>query len=155
MAISLNLASNLVAPFANCNRPWNHNNNSNAKISSNVATVRAWKQRLIFICNTFQRRRPRIACSALNEDDNDQEGRDPDDSSQKTPPSASSDENSIVNIEMEQDNIVASKVTSGSPLPGVKPPNEPIKIPKETLDLLRDQVFGFDTFFVTGQEPYE
>nr|KAJ0190327.1 hypothetical protein LSAT_V11C800394520 [Lactuca sativa] len=28
-------------------------------------------------------------------------------------------------------------------------------IPKETIDILKDQVFGFDTFFVTSQEPYE
>lgn len=49
------------------------------------------------------------------------------------------------------------EVTSGSPLPGVKPQllDERITIPKETIDSLRDQVFGFDTFFVTGQEPYE
>ncbi|XP_039118441.1 probable zinc metalloprotease EGY2, chloroplastic isoform X4 [Dioscorea cayenensis subsp. rotundata] len=32
---------------------------------------------------------------------------------------------------------------------------ELIKVPKATIDILRDQVFGFDTFFVTGQEPYE
>lgn len=28
-------------------------------------------------------------------------------------------------------------------------------IPKETIDILKGQVFGFDTFFVTSQEPYE
>ncbi|KAL9231427.1 hypothetical protein vseg_006659 [Gypsophila vaccaria] len=49
------------------------------------------------------------------------------------------------------------KVTTGSPLPGLKPRqlDEADRIPKETIDILRDQVFGFDTFFVTGQEPYE
>ncbi|KAI3778008.1 hypothetical protein L2E82_06956 [Cichorium intybus] len=49
------------------------------------------------------------------------------------------------------------EVTSGSPLPGVKPQqlDELIMIPKETVDVLKDQVFGFDTFFVTSQEPYE
>ncbi|XP_071934512.1 probable zinc metalloprotease EGY2, chloroplastic isoform X3 [Coffea arabica] len=49
------------------------------------------------------------------------------------------------------------QVSIGSPLPGVKPQqlDESIRIPKETIDVLRDQVFGFDTFFVTGQEPYE
>jgi hypothetical protein len=30
-----------------------------------------------------------------------------------------------------------------------------LKLPKEVLDVLQNQVFGFDTFFVTGQEPYE
>lgn len=32
---------------------------------------------------------------------------------------------------------------------------EIIMIPKETIDILKDQVFGFDSFFVTSQEPYE
>ncbi|KAK9127944.1 hypothetical protein Syun_016741 [Stephania yunnanensis] len=48
-----------------------------------------------------------------------------------------------------------AEVTSGSPLPGLKQLGEPIKIPKETIDILKDRVFGFDTFFVTNQEPYE
>lgn len=41
------------------------------------------------------------------------------------------------------------EVASGSPLPGVKPQvlDESIRIPKETIDILKDQVFGFDTFF--------
>ncbi|XP_042474916.1 probable zinc metalloprotease EGY2, chloroplastic [Macadamia integrifolia] len=47
------------------------------------------------------------------------------------------------------------EVASGSPLPGVKQLGELVRIPKETIDILRDQVFGFDTFFVTSQEPYE
>lgn len=46
------------------------------------------------------------------------------------------------------------EVASGSPLPGVKL-DETIRIPKETIEMLRNQVFGFDTFFVTSQEPYE
>lgn len=33
--------------------------------------------------------------------------------------------------------------------------DESIRIPKETIEILRNQVFGFDTFFVTSQEPYE
>ncbi|KAG8501411.1 hypothetical protein CXB51_003544 [Gossypium anomalum] len=51
----------------------------------------------------------------------------------------------------------AIEVTSGSPLPGVKPQqlDESMRIPKETIDILKDQVFAFDTFFVTSQEPYE
>ncbi|XVF83944.1 hypothetical protein PTKIN_Ptkin16aG0535100 [Pterospermum kingtungense] len=54
----------------------------------------------------------------------------------------------------EDDNV---EVTSGSPLPGVKPQqlDESMRIPKETIDILKDQVFAFDTFFVTSQEPYE
>lgn len=49
------------------------------------------------------------------------------------------------------------QITSGSPLPGVKPQefDESLRIPKETIEVLKDQVFGFDTFFVTSQEPYE
>ncbi|KAI3817798.1 hypothetical protein L1987_11596 [Smallanthus sonchifolius] len=54
----------------------------------------------------------------------------------------------------EADNI---EITSGSPLPGLKPQqlDDIIMIPKETIDILKDQVFGFDTFFITSQEPYE
>ncbi|XP_065872448.1 probable zinc metalloprotease EGY2, chloroplastic [Euphorbia lathyris] len=49
------------------------------------------------------------------------------------------------------------EVSSGSPLPGVKPQqfDESIRMSKGTIDILKDQVFGFDTFFVTSQEPYE
>ncbi|XP_006367710.1 probable zinc metalloprotease EGY2, chloroplastic isoform X2 [Solanum tuberosum] len=57
---------------------------------------------------------------------------------------------------LEQDGTDV-QVASGSPLPGVKPQqlNESIRIPKETVEILRNQVFSFDTFFVTSQEPYE
>ncbi|KAF6147078.1 hypothetical protein GIB67_036797 [Kingdonia uniflora] len=51
--------------------------------------------------------------------------------------------------------VNSSDVASGSPLPGLKQQGEPIRIPKETIDILKDQVFGFDTFFVTSQDPYE
>lgn len=47
------------------------------------------------------------------------------------------------------------EVASGSPLPGMKASGEMVRIPKNVVEVLRDQVFGFDTFFVTGQEPYE
>ncbi|KAK9063381.1 hypothetical protein SSX86_017251 [Deinandra increscens subsp. villosa] len=48
------------------------------------------------------------------------------------------------------------EITSGSPLPGVKPQlDDIIMIPKETIDIMKDQVFGFDTFFITSQQPYE
>lgn len=49
------------------------------------------------------------------------------------------------------------QVATGSPLPGVKQQefDESFRIPKETIEILKDQVFGFDTFFVTSQEPYE
>ncbi|KAM1141531.1 hypothetical protein EV1_041095 [Malus domestica] len=53
-----------------------------------------------------------------------------------------------------QQEVENVEVSSGSPLPGVKP-GESIRIPKETIDILKNQVFGFDTFFVTGQDPYE
>ncbi|XP_062092517.1 probable zinc metalloprotease EGY2, chloroplastic isoform X2 [Humulus lupulus] len=62
--------------------------------------------------------------------------------------------NDAETIFQDVDNI---EVTSGSPLPGVKPQqlDESIRIPKETIEILKNQVFGFDTFFVTSQEPYE
>ncbi|GAB4827574.1 Probable zinc metalloprotease egy2, chloroplastic [Ancistrocladus abbreviatus] len=49
------------------------------------------------------------------------------------------------------------EVASGSPLPGLKLQqfDESLRIPKGTIEVLRDQVFGFDSFFVTAQEPYE
>ncbi|KAK1415520.1 hypothetical protein QVD17_31303 [Tagetes erecta] len=57
-------------------------------------------------------------------------------------------------VTVEADNNI--EITSGSPLPGVKPQlDDIIMIPKETIDILKDQVFGFDTFFITSQEPYE
>ena len=33
--------------------------------------------------------------------------------------------------------------------------DESVRISKETINMLKDQVFAFDTFFVTSQEPYE
>ncbi|CAA7040317.1 unnamed protein product [Microthlaspi erraticum] len=49
------------------------------------------------------------------------------------------------------------QVSSGSPLPGMNrlQLDESMRLPKETIDILMGQVFGFDTFFVTSQEPYE
>ncbi|KAK1320374.1 hypothetical protein QJS10_CPA03g01425 [Acorus calamus] len=66
--------------------------------------------------------------------------------------------NSVGDIDAEGDNQDKDEkveVASGSPLPGMKQIGEMIKIPKATIDILKDQVFGFDTFFVTSQEPYE
>ncbi|XP_069155219.1 probable zinc metalloprotease EGY2, chloroplastic isoform X4 [Solanum lycopersicum] len=61
--------------------------------------------------------------------------------------------NGLTGFEDDTDDQLASE----SPLPGVKPQqlDESIRIPKETVEILRNQVFGFDTFFVTSQEPYE
>ncbi|KAL3365390.1 hypothetical protein AABB24_010503 [Solanum stoloniferum] len=62
--------------------------------------------------------------------------------------------NEQTGVEQDGTNV---QVASGSPLPGVKPQqlDESIRIPKETVEILRNQVFSFDTFFVTSQEPYE
>lgn len=55
-----------------------------------------------------------------------------------------------------QENVEVIEVASGSPLPGMKQQlDDSVRIPKATIDILKDQVFGFDTFFVTSQEPYE
>ncbi|XP_025014489.2 probable zinc metalloprotease EGY2, chloroplastic isoform X1 [Ricinus communis] len=61
------------------------------------------------------------------------------------------------NSESSTQDADAENVASGSPLPGVKTQqlDESFRIPKGTIDILKDQVFGFDTFFVTSQEPYE
>ncbi|KAG9453958.1 hypothetical protein H6P81_006862 [Aristolochia fimbriata] len=58
-------------------------------------------------------------------------------------------------VQIPQENSENLEVASGSPLPGVKQLGEPVQIPKATIDILKDQVFGFDTFFVTSYEPYE
>ncbi|CAL9121378.1 unnamed protein product [Musa textilis] len=74
--------------------------------------------------------------------------------------------NQDVTLQKNEDDLVAHnnnqekddnlEVASGSPLPGMKQQlDETVKIPKATIDILKDQVFGFDTFFVTSQEPYE
>uniref|UniRef100_A0A0E0JDW5 Peptidase M50 domain-containing protein n=1 Tax=Oryza punctata TaxID=4537 RepID=A0A0E0JDW5_ORYPU len=56
----------------------------------------------------------------------------------------------------EQEKVEVVDVAVGSPLPGMKQQlDESVRIPKATIDILKDQVFGFDTFFVTSQEPYE
>ncbi|PKU84455.1 hypothetical protein MA16_Dca002968 [Dendrobium catenatum] len=57
-----------------------------------------------------------------------------------------------VNIQEKDEDM---DVASGSPLPGMKSIGESIRISKATIDIFKDQVFGFDTFFVTNQEPYE
>ncbi|CAL4958044.1 unnamed protein product [Urochloa decumbens] len=55
-----------------------------------------------------------------------------------------------------QEDVEVVEVASGSPLPGMKQQlDDAERIPKATIDILKDQVFGFDTFFVTSQEPYE
>ncbi|XP_062192697.1 probable zinc metalloprotease EGY2, chloroplastic isoform X3 [Phragmites australis] len=55
-----------------------------------------------------------------------------------------------------QENVEVVEVASGSPLPGMRQQlDDSVRIPKATIDILKDQVFGFDTFFVTSQEPYE
>ncbi|CAL9192726.1 probable zinc metalloprotease EGY2, chloroplastic [Musa acuminata AAA Group] len=74
--------------------------------------------------------------------------------------------NQDITLQKNEDDLVAHnnnqekddnlEVASGSPLPGMKQQlDETVKIPKATIDILKDQVFGFDTFFVTSQEPYE
>ncbi|KAF7816334.1 putative zinc metalloprotease EGY2, chloroplastic [Senna tora] len=61
-------------------------------------------------------------------------------------------------INGQSESVDGIEISSGSPLPGVKQPqqlDEAIKIPKERIEILKNQVFGFDTFFVTSQDPYE
>ncbi|CAA3014180.1 probable zinc metalloprotease EGY2, chloroplastic isoform X2 [Olea europaea subsp. europaea] len=68
------------------------------------------------------------------------------------------DNDAVTNVDQPKvEDVKDTQVASGSPLPGVKPQqlDESIRIPKETIEILRDQVFGFDTFFITSQEPYE
>ncbi|KAH0854728.1 hypothetical protein HID58_057746 [Brassica napus] len=66
----------------------------------------------------------------------------------------SNEENKVQFSSQDGDKL---EVSTGSPLPGVNPLqlDDSMRLPKETIDILKDQVFGFDTFFVTSQEPYE
>ncbi|KAL3682049.1 hypothetical protein R1sor_000071 [Riccia sorocarpa] len=70
-------------------------------------------------------------------------------------PDASAESSSSDSKESSEQAVEEENVALGSPLPGVKSSSEGVRLPKEVIDSLRDQVFGFDTFFVTGQEPYE
>ncbi|XP_075110988.1 putative zinc metalloprotease EGY2, chloroplastic isoform X2 [Nicotiana tabacum] len=72
-------------------------------------------------------------------------------------PSLENNNGAQVNEQPRVEDGTEVQVASGSPLPGVKPLqlDESTRIPKETIEILRNQVFGFDTFFVTSQEPYE
>ncbi|CAL5190114.1 unnamed protein product [Lathyrus oleraceus] len=116
-------------------------------------------------------RRRRIACSVTESDGDNQEDKEEhkneetqsleDSVEQIKPPPIDgeqlnkfSDGNTEQNDTQNMDNI---EVASGSPLPGVKPQQlgDVIKIPKETIEIFKNQVFGFDTFFVTSQDPYE
>ncbi|XP_047308493.1 probable zinc metalloprotease EGY2, chloroplastic [Impatiens glandulifera] len=62
-----------------------------------------------------------------------------------------------IKAQAESQDVENVEVASGSPLPGLKTQqlDESFRIPKETIEILKNQVFGFDTFFVTSQEPYE
>lgn len=66
----------------------------------------------------------------------------------------SNEENKVQFSSQDGDKL---EFSTGSPLPGVNPLqlDDSMRLPKETIDILKDQVFGFDTFFVTSQEPYE
>ncbi|KAJ1282669.1 hypothetical protein BS78_03G069700 [Paspalum vaginatum] len=65
-------------------------------------------------------------------------------------------EGDATSINDTQEDVEVVEVASGSPLPGMKQQlDDSVRIPKATIDIMKDQVFGFDTFFVTSQEPYE
>ncbi|KHN48555.1 probable zinc metalloprotease EGY2, chloroplastic [Glycine soja] len=118
-------------------------------------------------------RRRGIACSVTEPDNGSDEKEKEADKNGETPRVEDSSEQSIPPpVDAEQLNEFSdenkgqsdvqnmddsNEVASGSPLPGVKPQklDEAIKIPKETIEILKNQVFGFDTFFVTSQDPYE
>ncbi|KAG5064384.1 hypothetical protein JHK85_005567 [Glycine max] len=134
-------------------------------LASNADAVLNW--------NRSSRRRG-IACSVTEPDNGSDEKekeadkngetlRVEDSSEQSIPPPVDaeqlnefSDENKGQS-DVQQNMDDSNEVASGSPLPGVKPQklDEAIKIPKETIEILKNQVFGFDTFFVTSQDPYE
>ncbi|MCO5555640.1 hypothetical protein L7F22_009185 [Adiantum nelumboides] len=93
-------------------------------------------------------------CSASSEDDpitgNGGASRSQDDAEQRENASGPGVENAADKTVEEP-----LKISSGPLLPGVKASGDIGQIPRDVIEVLRDQVFGFDTFFVTGQEPYE
>ncbi|XP_042430184.1 probable zinc metalloprotease EGY2, chloroplastic [Zingiber officinale] len=106
-------------------------------------------------------RRYWIACQGMTETE-------PDNDEEKDKDVASS--NKLLDQEVKVENNEEEFVTQnsdtvkddelefaiGSPLPGMKQQfDETMKISKAIIDILKDQVFGFDTFFVTSQETYE
>ncbi|GAB2233018.1 hypothetical protein Droror1_Dr00002231 [Drosera rotundifolia] len=110
------------------------------------------------------RRRKEVCCSAGGGEEGDERHGDKD--IQEVVPEEVDDSNKISIVSDHKSEITTEGVTqdadkleiaSGSPLPGLKPQllDESVRIPKETIQILRDQVFGFDSFFVTTQEPYE
>ncbi|KAL2642682.1 hypothetical protein R1flu_010269 [Riccia fluitans] len=106
-----------------------------------------------------QRRRWRRIVQASSDDESKQDDSNAsnkeDTSTSETPDASAESSSSDSSKEPNEQAGEEEKVTVGSPLPGVKSSSEAARLPKQVIDSLRDQVFGFDTFFVTGQEPYE
>ncbi|KAI5084621.1 hypothetical protein GOP47_0000791 [Adiantum capillus-veneris] len=100
------------------------------------------------------RREKVFHCSASSEDDpvtgTEHSSRSQDDAEQSENASGSGVENATDEAVEEP-----LKISSGPLLPGVKASGDIGQIPRSVIEVLRDQVFGFDTFFVTAQEPYE
>lgn len=94
-------------------------------------------------------------CSASSEDDrvsaDEGASRSQDDAEQESENASGSEGEHATDKASEE----PLKIASGPLLPGVKASGDIGQIPRSVIEVLRDQVFGFDTFFVTGQEPYE
>ncbi|CAK8538292.1 unnamed protein product [Lathyrus sativus] len=155
---------NFVVPLSHCTSCFQFNLRFH---SSNRFRHTRWSSGQLSLTG----RRRRIACSVTESDGDNQEDKEEhkneetqsleDSVEQIKPPPIDgeqlnkfSDGNTEQNDTQNMDNI---EVASGSPLPGVKPQqlDNAIKIPKETIEIFKNQVFGFDTFFVTSQDPYE
>ncbi|XP_062191341.1 probable zinc metalloprotease EGY2, chloroplastic isoform X2 [Phragmites australis] len=104
----------------------------------------------------------RVACQAMTETEPEGNG-DDEKKDETTNAELLSFSDTVQNIDGDttatnetQENVEVVEVASGSPLPGMRQQlDDSVRIPKATIDILKDQVFGFDTFFVTSQEPYE
>ncbi|EPS68104.1 hypothetical protein M569_06667, partial [Genlisea aurea] len=173
MNLSATFGWNLVIGLSRCN--------SCSRICYSSPGNVSWK----LSSNQFLRDYLKVSCrlsetefESSNEEERNLNGEEqgslPDDSISETPQnlvddqlpaSAAFDSNGLQNSDIDNKNAAHPKieavddvqVASGSLLPDLQKQefDEAIRLPKESIDILRDQVFGFDTFFVTGQEPYE
>ncbi|KAL4299240.1 hypothetical protein HN51_049979 [Arachis hypogaea] len=148
--------------------------NLRCQLPSSIGFRRSLRRWSSFKLSSSFRGKRRIACSVTEphsdpEGDNEEEKKEhktgetqplQDSFEQSSPQSEDVEQLNSFSENKDQSDVQSVdtiEVASGSPLPGVKPQqlDDAIKIPKETIEILKNQVFGFDTFFVTSQDPYE
>ncbi|KAK6135828.1 hypothetical protein DH2020_030436 [Rehmannia glutinosa] len=156
MNLSASFGGNLVIPLSRCN--------SCSHIRFSSPSIAGWKFSSRHLLSVVFRGNLKVVCR-VSETETEPESNNEEGDDNQSAESDMLETKSLVNDDSDETNDAQAKiedvqdvqVASGSPLPGVKKQefDESIRIPKETIDILKDQVFGFYTFFVTSQEPYE